>query len=282
MVSAPTGSTRVAAVIGSPVRHSLSPVIHNAAFAALDLDWTYLAFDVAPGDAWAALQAMRTLRIGGLSVTMPHKADVAGAVDRLSSYAGALGAVNCVAWDQGELVGHNTDGAGFVDSLRHGAGVDVAGRSCFVVGAGGAARAVVNALADAGASEVVVANRTQSNALTAAALAGPVGRVGQRSEVGDADIVVNATSMGMAGTPAEAVLPVDVAGLHSGQVVADLVYHPARTPLLDAAEQAGAVTVGGVGMLVHQAAAQFSLWTGEPAPLDAMFEAVNQALARSA
>ena len=282
MVDAPTGSTRVAAVIGSPVRHSLSPVIHNAAFAALDLDWTYLAFDVAAGDAWAALQAMRTLRIGGLSVTMPHKADVAEAVDRLSPHAAALAAVNCVAWDQGELVGHNTDGAGFVDSLRHDAGIDVAGRSCFVVGAGGAARAVVHALADAGAVEVVVANRTQSKALTAAALAGEVGRIGQRSEVGDADIVVNATSMGMAGTAAEAALPVEVSRLHSGQVVADLVYHPMRTPLLDAADQAGAVTVGGVGMLVHQAAAQFSLWTGEPAPLDAMFEAVNQSLEHSA
>ena len=147
LVAAPTGTTRVAAVIGSPVRHSLSPVIHNAAFAALGIEWTYLAFDVAAGAAADALDAMRTLRLGGLSVTMPHKADAAAAVDRLTPEASSLGAVNCVSWDRGELVGHNTDGRGFVDSLEAAIGAAVAGRHCHVVGAGGAARAIVLAQA---------------------------------------------------------------------------------------------------------------------------------------
>ena len=281
MVAPPTGTTRVAGVIGSPVRHSLSPVIHNAGFAALDLDWTYLAFDVAAGDARAALDAMRTLRLGGLSVTMPHKADVAEAVDRLMPEAGALQAVNCVSWDRGELVGHNTDGGGFVDSLEREIPGAIDGRTCFVAGAGGAARAVINALAAAGAAEVVVINRTPAKAEIAAELAGGRGRVGHQSDVKDAELVVNATAVGMRGTPAARGLPIDPELLHGGQVVAELVYHPLQTPLMEAAAAAGATVVGGVGMLVHQAARQFELWTGERAPLDAMSTAAYEAIAAS-
>ncbi len=277
-MNTPTGATRVAAVIGSPVRHSLSPVIYNAAFAALGMDWTYLAFDVASGGGRSAVDAMRALRLGGLSVTMPHKADVAGAVDRLMPEARALNAVNCVTWDSGELVGHNTDGAGLVASLELGEGFSVSGRSCHVVGAGGAARSVVRALAEAGAAEVVVVNRTAPKAAATAELAGAIGRVGQSSDASSADIVINATSVGMAGTPAAHELPVDVSLLHSAQTVVDLVYHPLQTPLLRAAAQVGAHTVGGLGMLVHQAALQFELWTGVAAPLDTMHTAARRAI----
>jgi shikimate dehydrogenase len=253
----------VAAVIGSPVRHSLSPAIHNAAFAAAGLDWVYVAFEVAPGQAVDALDAMRTLGLAGLSVTMPHKEAVAAAVDRLDPAASALAAVNTVVVDRhGALVGHNTDGAGFVDSLRADGGVEPRGRRVVVLGAGGAARAVVDALARAGASEVVVVNRTAARAEVAAALAGPVGRVGSAVDVSDADVVVNATSVGMAGVGADAELAVDPDRLRAGQVVVDLVYHPLDTPLLRAARAAGAVGVDGLGMLVHQAALQQLLWTG--------------------
>ncbi len=272
-----SGSTRLAAVIGSPVGHSLSPAIHNAAFRALDLDWTYLAFDVARGQGAAALDAMRTLHLGGLSVTMPHKAEVAQAVDRLTSRAAELGAANCVAWDSGELVGHNTDGDGFIDSLSHD-GVDVAGAACYVVGAGGAARAVITALVSAGAAQVVVVNRSPAGAASAASLGGSTARVGRPAEVKDADIVVNATPVGMAGTPAATSIPIDAALLHSGQLVVDLVYHPVRTPLLRAAESAGAATATGVGMLVHQAALQFQLWTGQAAPIEVMAAAAHEAI----
>lgn len=259
----------MAAVIGSPVRHSLSPALHNAAFEAADLDWTYVAFEVAAGHGAAAVSAMRALDLAGLSVTMPHKSDVAAAVDRLSPAAAELGAVNCVAWDSGQLVGHNTDGDGFIDALRLDLGVEPSGCRVVVLGAGGAARAVVRALAAAGAAEVVVVNRTAARAEAAAALAGAAGRIGSMADVAVSDIVVNATPVGM-GDPVEDGLPVPVRALRSEQVVTDLVYQPLVTPLLRAAADCGATTLNGVGMLLYQAARSFRLWTGVDPRIDAM------------
>jgi shikimate dehydrogenase len=267
----------VAAVIGDPVRHSLSPTLHNAAFEALGLDWVFLAFEVPAGEAKAAVEGMRSLGIDGLSVTMPHKSDVAAAVDRLSPTAERLGAVNTVVRRGGVLIGENTDGAGFVDALRSDEGFDPAGRRCLVLGAGGAARAVVVALADAGAAEVVVAGRTPERVATAAALAGERGRVGEAAEASACDLVVNATPVGMGD---DGGLPLDPALLQAGQVVADLVYHPLLTPLLAEARARGAVAVNGLGMLIHQAAHAFRLWTGEDPPLEVMSAAALRALSR--
>jgi shikimate dehydrogenase len=262
-----SGSTRLAAVIGSPVRHSLSPAIHNAGFAEAGLDWAFVALEVAPGDCARALDGMRALGLGGLSVTTPHKDDVAALVDERSPDADALGAVNCVVpVEGGRLRGENTDGAGFVAALRE-AGVEPAGLRCCVLGAGGAARSVVLALARSGAAEVAVVNRTPAKGEVAAALAGTAGRLGDATDVAGADLVVNATSVGMGGTGQ---LPLDPGSLRAGQVVAELVVHPVRTPLLAAAEAAGCVGVDGVGMLVHQAAVAFEAWTGAPAPVAAM------------
>lgn len=273
-----SGHTRLAAVIGHPVRHSLSPALHNAAFAATGLDWAYLAFDVAEGRAADALAAMRTFGLGGLSVTMPHKAAVAAAVDECSPEAAALGAVNCVVPRGGRLVGENTDGGGFLDALLAGGAFSPEGRRCVVLGAGGAARAVVLALADAGAAEVVVVNRTVDRAEVAAALAGARGRTGAADEVAGADLVVNATSLGMAGA-GEGALPCDPERLGPGQVVVDLVYEPLDTPLLVAARARGAEARDGLGMLLHQAARAFTAWTGVPAPVHAMDAAARAALA---
>ncbi len=263
MSRAITGATTVAAVIGSPVRHSLSPALHNAAFEAAGVDWVYTAFEVAPGEAAGALQAMRTLGLGGLSVTMPHKESIAEAVDVLAPAAASLRSVNTIVRGaDGRLEGHSTDGAGFVSSLRE-AGVDPAGLAIAVVGAGAAARAVIDALGRAGAASVAVLNRTAGKAAEAALLAGGVGLVGDHSHIASAHVVVNATSVGMgvgqAGVPEFAV---DPALLRAGQVVADLVYHPLDTPLLKAARAVGAATVDGLGMLVHQAALQQQLWLG--------------------
>lgn len=284
----PRGTTRLAAVIGHPVRHSLSPVILNAAFAAAGLDWTFVAFEVPPGDGEAAVRAMRPLGIGGLSVTMPHKEAAAAAVDQRSHEADLLGAVNCVAWRGEVLVGHNTDGPGLLDALRVDEAFEPEGRRCVVVGAGGAARAAVVALAAAGAAEVGVLNRTASRGERAAALAGERGRVVAAPAVADADLVVNATPVGMAkagqvvvplapassgeppATPTGGELPFDVGLLGSGQLVVDMVYNPLVTPLVAAARGRGAVAVNGLGMLIHQAAHSFRLWTGEAAPLEAM------------
>lgn len=271
-----SGQTRLAAVIGHPVRHSLSPAIHNAAFSARGIDWAFLAFEVASGEAAAALAAMRTLGLGGLSVTMPHKDDAARAVDRRSPEAEALGAVNCVVPERdGSLVGENTDGPGFLDALRADLGVTPDGRRCVVVGAGGAARAVVRALAVAGAAEVVVVNRTPGRADAAVALAGAVGRTGPRSAAATAELVVNATPVGMDGRSN----PLDGVGFGAGQVVVDLIYHPADTPLLADARAAGATTANGLGMLVHQAAHAFTRWTGLEAPVPEMTAAACAQLA---
>lgn len=273
------GSTTVAAVIGSPVQHSLSPAIMNAAFEVMGLDWAFVAFEVADGGARGALDAMSALGLGGLSVTMPHKTAVADALDRLSADATRLQAVNCVARDGAGLVGHNTDGGGLLDALASDAAFTPAGARCCVVGAGGAGRAVVAALAAAGAAEVAVVNRDPARAAAAAALAGPVGRVTTIDAVAVAELVVNATSIGMTQNPG---LPLDPASLHEGQLVVDLVYEPAVTPLLHAAEACGARPVGGLGMLVHQAARAVELWTGDHAPVAAMAEAAQRALAARA
>jgi shikimate dehydrogenase len=276
----------VVGVIGSPVAHSLSPLLHDAAFAALGLGarWRSFAFEVPPGRASAALEAMRRTDVRGLSVTMPHKAEVASLVDMCSETARRLDAVNSVRHAGGELMGANTDGEGFVASLERGAGFDPAGRRCVVVGAGGAARAVVLALAGAGASQVAVVNRTPGRASIAAELAGAAGVVVDPSlpevltdAVGAADLVVNATPLGMAGVggPDEWLVAPDL--LQRGQVVADLVYAPRPTPWLAAASATGATTIDGLGMLVHQAGAQVAWWTGSEAPVEVMWRAAEAA-----
>ncbi len=277
----PSAATTVVGVMGDPVAHSLSPRLHNAAFDALGLDWVSLGFRVRSGHAVDALVGARALGIRGLSVTMPHKEAVAGAVDTLTATAARLGAVNCVRFDAEGVVGDNTDGPGLVDALARGPGFDPAGRRCLVVGAGGAARATVAALADAGAAEVVVVNRTAARAGAAVALAGGVGRRGTAADASDCDLVVNATPLGMDGVAADATgWPVDPALLHEGQTVVDLVYHPPRTPWLEAAAGRGATVANGLGMLVHQAARQLVAWTGHDAPLETLWLAARDAEAR--
>jgi len=265
-----TGATRLAAVIGDPGRHSRSPAIHNAAYAASGLDWVFVALEVAEGRGFDAVRALPVLGIAGLSVTMPHKADAARACDELTADATALEVVNTVVLrPDGSLWGDSTDGEGLLRSLA-GTGLDVGGRSVLVVGAGGAARASVLALGRAGARVTVAARR--SNTATAAAGLSPGAEVVALDAVkgGDFEVVINATPLGMGGEP----LPIDPPG--TGQWAVDLVYHPAVTPFLAAAEAAGAEVVGGIGMLVHQAALGFEAMTGHPAPLEAMQAAAAQ------
>jgi shikimate dehydrogenase len=274
----PTGATRVAAVIGSPIRHSLSPTIHNAGFGAAGLDWTFLAFEVTEADTVSALAGTRALGICGLSVTMPLKSAVARLVDVLTPEAADLAAVNCVTLlPDGRLEGHNTDGDGFLDALAAQTGMQPGGLRCVVVGAGGAARAVVRALSRAGAAEVVVVNRSAEAAQRAVSLAAIGGRVGDVGDIGLADLVVNATPLGMDGQT----VPFDPSLVGPGQTVADLIYHPASTPLLAGASARGATVVNGLGMLIHQAGHAWSRWTSLPAPLADMERAVREHLQRS-
>ncbi len=278
---APTGETRLAAVIGDPVRHSLSPTLMNAAFAASGLDWTYVALEVAATSLPDAFAGVRALGIDGLSITMPHKESAAACADQLSPTAERLGAVNCIVNNGGVLTGHSTDGEGFVRSLQHDFSFVPDGKRCVVLGAGGSARSIILALADAGAAEIVVVNRTLGRAERAAALAGDRGEVvaldGAHSDFIDADLIVNATSVGM-GEPDPTDVPFDASVVHEGQIVVDIVYMPLETPLLSLARSQGASVANGVSMLAHQAAVQFELWTGADAPIDVMLASVASQL----
>ena len=275
MLIAPTGATRMAAVIGSPIRHSLSPVIHNAAFSAAGVDWIYLAYEVAPGGGGAAVAAMRTLGIGGLSVTMPLKQDVAKAVDRPSASVQTLGACNCVYWSDGELAGDNTDGDGYVASFAAATGSSVVGRTVSVLGSGGAATAIIEALGRAGAAGIHVWARRSESAQAAASVA-VVAMAGPIDQVEASSLIINATPVGMREGPNPQGIPLPADLIRKDHIVHDIVYEPRETPLMLAARQRGATVIGGVGMLVHQAAQQFTHWTGKPAPLDVMSQAITK------
>jgi shikimate dehydrogenase len=272
------GATRVAAVLGFPVAHSLSPVIHNAAFAALEMDWTYVALPVEPGTVPVAVAGLRALGFAGANVTMPHKEAVADAMDELTDDAQRLRAVNTIELRGGALVGHNTDAPGFARFLESDAGFDPAGRTALLFGAGGAARACALALARAGLTRIVVALREPARARPLAdALDGypvVVEAVGfdDAARV-EADLVVNGTPLGAHGET----IPLLAVGPDS--VVVDLLYRPASTPLQQAARAIGAKAFGGLGLLLHQAALSFELWTGRPAPLEVMSAAAVAALA---
>lgn len=274
----PSSGPRFAGVFGWPLDHTLSPVIHNAAFRRLKLDWIYLAWRVPPDDLAAAVGGLRALGGMGANVTMPHKESVMALLDDVSGDARAVGAVNTIQRLGDELIGHNTDVDGFRAFLTDDAGVDVAGSEAVVLGSGGAARAVVVALDDLGAGDIAIAARREEKA---AALVGLAGRGSAHVEAWDkasdlaseADLVVNATPIGGKG---EDVLP--GARFHERQVVVDLIYSPPSTALVERARAAGAGAWGGLGMLVHQAAASFQIWTGQDPPIEAMSAAAVRAI----
>ncbi len=265
---------RLAAVIGSPVRHSLSPAMHNAVFEATGIDWRFTRFDLVDGGVPAALAAMPVLDIGGYAVTMPHKEAAAAAVDEVDPVAQALDSVNTVVLrPDGSTYGASTDGAGLVAWVEA-SGVAVAGQPVVVLGAGAAARSIVDALGRAGAADIVIVNRTQRTAEQAAELSAAA-RAGGADSIADARLVVNATSVGM-GTDD---CPLDPALLHARHAVADIVYHPLDTALLRAARAAGAQPIDGLGMLVYQAVEQEALWTGHRPDPSLMRSAAERALA---
>lgn len=269
-----SGSTRLAGVIGDPVRHSLSPVLHNAAYRELGIDVTYVAMPVAAGATGAAIAGLRAIDALGISVTLPHKEAVIEHLDGISDAAHRLNAVNCIHFGKDGAQGYNTDGQGFVASLLD-AGFDPQRKSCVVVGAGGAARAVIEALGSAGASRVGVLARDRTKAEQAAKLAGEAGA--EVSDIAGADLYVNATPVGMAGER-EGALPPGAEQITGSMLVADLVYNPLRTRLLGEAAARGALTVEGTGMLLHQAAEQIRIWTGAEAPVEVMRSAMVEAL----
>ena len=274
----PTGATTLVGVVGWPVDHSLSPAMHNAAFRAMGMDWTYVSLPVAPGRLAAALDGLGALGFAGANVTMPHKTETAALVNELSDDARRLQAVNTVAVTREGLAGHNTDAPGFERFLREEAAFDAAGRRVLLYGAGGAARACALAVARAGAAEIVVAARSPARAFplvqalddlpvkvrTATSMADAAGA--------DVDLVINATPVGAHGEE----LPEPEMGPDT--VVVDLLYHVSSTPLRVHAAAAGARSFGGLGLLLHQAALSFELWTGRQPPLETMSAAAVTAL----
>jgi len=276
-----TGATAVVGVIGDPVRHSLSPVIHNAAFAAQDLDFVSVAFpvDATTADAGrAAMAAMRTMNVRGLSVTMPYKADVMNAVDVVAPSAEQLGVANCIVNDRGILTAHNTDGDGFVRSVRDELGVELDGERVAILGAGGAARSIVEAIGRAGAHEIVIVNRTQTRADEVAAFASAA-RAATPADIASCSLVVNTTSVGMAKADAPGDMPCDPDLLAADAAVVDIVYNPLETAWLRAARDRGLRACNGVPMLVHQAVIALELWTGTRIELAAINDAVAVELA---
>jgi shikimate dehydrogenase len=272
------GASTVVGVIGWPVAHSLSPVIHNAAFIALDMDWVYVPLPVSPDGLATALLGLRELGFAGANVTMPHKTRSAELADVLSDDARRLGAVNTFVAGAGGLAGHNTDAPGFDRFLRNDAGFDPAGRSALVFGAGGAARACALALARAGLARLWVALREPSRA-------DPL-----RETLEDFDIEVEAIAFDAApATAPDLVLNATPLGMHGEELplpplgpemlAVDLLYRPAVTPLQTAARHAGAPAFGGLGLLLHQAALSFELWTGQPPPMTVMSAAALAELA---
>jgi len=280
-----TGTTKVCALIGWPVEHSLSPPIHNAAFAAAGLDYVYIPLAVPPDALGAAVAGLRAAGLAGINVTVPHKVNIIPFLDGLDRSAEIVGAVNTVVFAAGRAIGHNTDQEGFVSSLAA-AGVTIAGRRAVLLGAGGAARAVAWGFIEQGAAGVIVVARDAAKAAAFAA-SFPPGRVagcGWRGEafaaaLGCCDILVNCTPLGMSPHTDEEV-PLDWAALCSGAAVCDLIYTPTATRFLAHARERGHLTVGGEGMLIGQGAAAFTLWTGRDAPREAMCAAFNEALCR--
>ena len=271
------GATRLAGVMGWPVTHSLSPAIHNAAYEALDLDWVYLALPVPPGEVPTAVRGLAAMGFAGANVTMPHKDAAAEAVDRMTEDAARLRAVNTIQVLSDGTLGANTDAPGFGRFLERDAGFAAAGSTVLLFGAGGAARACALALARAGAARLVVAMREPARvAAMATALDGfpvEIEAVGfDDAAVAAADLIVNATPLGGHGEA----LPLPA--IHAGTLAVDLLYHPATTPLQATVRGAGGVAFGGLGLLLHQAALAFELWTGQPAPMEAMSAAAVAAL----
>lgn len=276
--------TRRIALLGHPVAHSISPRFQQAALDALGIDARYEAWDVPPADLPIALERLRSADLLGANVTVPHKEAVFRLVDRLDPLAERVGAVNTIVRRDGQLHATNTDVAGILAAL---ADVPLRGTSVLLLGAGGAARAVVVAMHQGGVARLTIANRTLDRARALAALApGVEVRVcpldptdgALREAMAGAGLVIQSTSVGMLHGPDEAGSPVPAAWFRPGQVAFDLVYNPERTPFLHAAEAAGARPLGGLAMLVHQGAEAFRLWTGTEPPLEVMFEAARAAM----
>ncbi|MDI6643311.1 MAG: shikimate dehydrogenase [Candidatus Hodarchaeaceae archaeon] len=273
-------------LIGDPVEQTVSPAMHNAAFEKLGLNCVYAAVNVPPRFLADTIAGVRAMRISGLNVTIPHKIAVADLLDELDESASLAGAVNTIKNQRGKLIGFNTDGDGALQALEDKIG-SVKGKEVVLLGAGGAARAIAFSLAKAGA-RLTISNRTVPRAKALALMieqklgmhARPISlnRDQLKKALKNADVLINATSVGMHPAVNQTLVTSDM--MHRGLVVNDIVYKPIETRLLREARRAGAKTVNGLGMLVHQGALAFEIWTGKRAPIKVMEAAARKELRR--
>ncbi len=267
---------KICGIIGDPIEHTMSPVMHNAAFKNKGVDYVYLPFRVKKEELGKAIGGVRALNIRGLNVTIPHKVAVIQFLDELDPLADKIGAVNTIVNDDGVLTGYNTDATGFLQALLE-RGIEPKGKEVVVLGAGGASRAISFILAERGSS-LVILNRTWDKAKVCADRISEISQSGARAlkldrenlatALSGADILVNTTSVGMSPNTNETPVTSDL--LKPGLVVFDIVYNPIKTKLLKEAEEAGAETISGLDMLVWQGALAFEKWTGLKTPVDLM------------
>lgn len=273
-----SGKTKILGLIGYPVTHTLSPAMHNAAFKVLGLDYVYLAFEVNPMDLEGAFSGIRSLNFAGVNVTIPHKEAVLSLLDEVDREASVIGAVNTVVNRDGKLCGFNTDGRGFIESLKE-EGILTEQKKVFILGAGGASRAIAFSLALHKASTVAIFDVDQNKAqelLQDVSKVEPLCHVvmGNPENIGDYDIIINATPLGLKDSDP---FPLRPELIKSDIVVYDVIYR--HTKLLEEAKSKGAKTVNGSGMLLWQGALAFELWTGVKAPVQIMRNALLSKMA---
>ncbi|NOJ69795.1 shikimate dehydrogenase [Paenibacillus alvei] len=276
-------SSKVYAVIGDPIAHSKSPLMHNAALQEMEVDGVYTAFHVKPEQLEHAVAGIRALGLGGVNVTIPHKEQVMAYLDEIDESARVIGAVNTIVHCEGKLYGYNTDGLGYVRSLQEEMQADIPSSRIVIIGAGGAARGIAYALLAEGCKELTIANRTVERAHALAEELSGFGKV--RSVMlndtpaippQDVDIVIQTTSVGM--HPHIDEMPVAKEWIQSHMLVSDIIYNPLETALLQAAKAQGCRIHNGLGMFVHQGAIAFELWTGMKAPTELMRQKVLETL----
>jgi len=281
------GSTKLTGIIGHPITHSVSPQMHNAAYAKLGLNYCYVPISVKPEDLERALEGIRILGFAGVNVTIPHKEAVISHLDEVTKLARVIGSVNVILNQEGRLIGYNTDGPGFIDSLKEDAGFDVKDKRALILGAGGGAKAVAMTLAQDGIKNLVISDLIYEKAenlceyinshFGIAPYACPANSNELRKVIDKCDLIVNASPVGMSPNTNASPLSDDIR-IPNSAVAYDLVYNPMETKFLKQAKASGAKTVSGLGMLIRQGALAFSLFTEEEAPVKVMKEAALKAL----
>ncbi|MBU1598727.1 shikimate dehydrogenase [bacterium] len=271
-----TGKTKIVGLMGYPVSHTISPAIHNAAFSTLGLDWIYLPFEVRPEYLKEAIFGLKPLGMAGVNITIPHKVQALAYMDALSEEAKIIGAINTIVVKEEGLFGDNTDGKGFISSIKE-TGFSVSKKRVVLIGAGGAGRAISISLAREGVQTIYISDTDKEKCESL------IGYIKNRfdiltlemkdlSVIVDIDLLINATPCGM---KEDDHLPIDPSFIHPDLLVYDLIYNPQKTRLLEEAERKGAKTFSGLAMLVYQAALSFSAWTGIRPPIDVMMNAAK-------